>query len=1418
MEKSLFKIVLSELVLTTFVISNILPMSIYAEDVILGNTIQTGSVLETNETVESTWGVQERTTEVVTATWGNTDIVSDPLTSTGDVTENTTIETWTGEVISITNTGSTTSEWSGSITITETWSTEATPQTPATEKSIPVWETDEIVSNTDSTPRENKGKKDAISWSGQNYVEWEILIEFKDENIDLGTSLGQYQINNIEDSHALEMTSTIPGENIAVMSIADTNASQSLRSTTLSDITWESSIEKREALENIIDELKKDTRIKHVQKNFIYKTQATSPIVNDPEFNNLWGLHNEGQLIEGVSGEIDADIDYPEAMEYASWKLNTDVLVAVIDTGIAYNHPDISAAMWDGSHCVSDTGANLGGCIHGYDFANDDTDPFDGHSHGTHVSGTIGWVTNNSIWVAWVSPRVKFMAVKVLDDNGYGTTEDIIRGINFAKNNGAKVMNASLGMLTSVSKESDFDYVTYNAIGSFSWLFIAAAWNSGINFDYYSDLKNFPSWFWSDTIVSWEAVIDRELVLSGNVTISWLPNIISVAATDNSDNLAYFSNYGVSGADIWAPGVSILSSIVTQSGEMMPIQIENWWTKQVTASGNNWTTRPITTVSGEYVELTGALWWDTSNPYVLWESVYIERSFTGVEEGSNIDLTAWCDTPMTKFWYSDYLEVLVSTGWIYTPVQKIDEYTLYWNNLYSTWIDGYQWEYAKIRIYPNFSLSWNVDIRIKWKTGTNEHTPDEQHLGCLVDGIWISQSTPTYDYYAGTSMASPHVAWAAALAWSYKPSATAQEIKDAILNSGDYKYQLSNLVRSSSRLNIHRMLKALNAPKILSHKTTVKSNNSVKVDIEGEYLDSLYVMYSFNSGAWNTPTSSFDDFGYLLPYYQIGGNTLEKDTSMATIMISNYNESDNMEINWIQVKITPILTWSATFSGTVCLRDIWSNALCWESWATIPQAITQTWGTYTFDTTANYILWASQFWSEFPNYINYEIYIDNAPNWVTWDKIKFSLQSLDYSVAGNSVHLDTRNSPNSTIDIVRDGPWSTTTYYYTTYFASFELNKSGKYTSDIEDLLPDTLYYYKIEWCGVIVCDESIRNTIFTFRTPKTVEKVITSPITVSGEVYLNGSTATGVVFSGSTASGKITMINTGSTVTMALPTQWLIITSSGTWDGILRSPEVLSLTGTISLSGWSVAQVQSVMNIWGTGGVSLSLSGQLATITIAITGFNGSTLPIYRSPDSSIPYVQIGTCVVANNLCTFTTNHFSLFAVGTPVSTTPPTSPVSTVITGNGWGGGSYQTVWSTFTTSNSLYTPLQINYMQWRGTLMSMISNINNTLWTSLSNVINLFKRDGMKTFLLGLTYSEDEDPMEFAQAHITDPIIAYIEDSEYTRGQKLIMYDRVIATLDKQIKKQSGDAGKLLSLTLARKDVKKSRTLFIKLEFKK
>ena len=255
-------------------------------------------------------------------------------------------------------------------------------------------------------------------------------------------------------------------------------------------------------------------------------TVSLAAIPNDPDFNSLWGMNNTGQ----TGGTADADIDAVEA-----WDIRTDaseIVVAVIDTGIDYTHPDLAANMWvnDGEipgNGVDDDNNGFIDDVHGYDFVNDDGDPMDDNDHGTHVAGTIGAVGNNNVGVVGVAWDVQLMAVKFLGANGSGTLANAIKAINYASQMNADIANNSWGGGGFVQSMQD----AINSFTSNGGIFTAAAGNHGGNND---NSPFYPANY---------------------------ENVVSVAASTQNDTKANFSGFGVNTVDIAAPGVSIRSTI-----------------------------------------------------------------------------------------------------------------------------------------------------------------------------------------------------------------------------------------------------------------------------------------------------------------------------------------------------------------------------------------------------------------------------------------------------------------------------------------------------------------------------------------------------------------------------------------------------------------------------------------------------------------------------------------------------------------------------------------------------------------------------------------------------------------------------------------------------------------------------------------
>ncbi len=259
--------------------------------------------------------------------------------------------------------------------------------------------------------------------------------------------------------------------------------------------------------------------LSHAEPNFVGKVNVEP---NDPDYPSLWGMNDSD----------DTDIDAPEGWDT---KRNADdVVVSVIDTGVDYNHEDLSNNMWvntdeaNGTAGVDDDGNGYVDDVHGYDFVNSDSDPDDDNSHGSHCAGTIGAKGDNGTGVVGVAWNTNIMALKVADSGGSLTTADTVDGITYGTDNGADVLSNSYAFPSFSSSMKDaVQYAESNGV-----LFPAAAGNDS-----------------SDN--------DTDPVYPANYDVQ---NVISVAATDSSDELSSFSNYGDETVHLGAPGSSILST------------------------------------------------------------------------------------------------------------------------------------------------------------------------------------------------------------------------------------------------------------------------------------------------------------------------------------------------------------------------------------------------------------------------------------------------------------------------------------------------------------------------------------------------------------------------------------------------------------------------------------------------------------------------------------------------------------------------------------------------------------------------------------------------------------------------------------------------------------------------------------------
>ncbi len=282
---------------------------------------------------------------------------------------------------------------------------------------------------------------------------------------------------------------------------------------------------------SVQQEISRLPEVQSAEPDYIYHTQT---IPNDAQFTQLWGMHNTGQS----GGVADIDINGPEGWDSYTGN-RSSVVVAVIDTGIDYTHPDLTNNMWRNPGEVAGNGVDddhngYVDDVYGIDVVNNDTNPMDDHYHGTHCAGTIAGEGNNGIGVAGVAWQAKVMACKFLDSGGSGSTSGAITCLDYLRD--LKV-NHNIDLVLSSNSWGGGGYsatleAAIAANRDAGILFVAAAGNNSSNND---STPNYPS----------------------NYNVA---NIVAVAAIDRAGALASFSNYGATTVDVGAPGVDVYST------------------------------------------------------------------------------------------------------------------------------------------------------------------------------------------------------------------------------------------------------------------------------------------------------------------------------------------------------------------------------------------------------------------------------------------------------------------------------------------------------------------------------------------------------------------------------------------------------------------------------------------------------------------------------------------------------------------------------------------------------------------------------------------------------------------------------------------------------------------------------------------
>lgn len=367
----------------------------------------------------------------------------------------------------------------------------------------------------------------------KDYVEGEAVVMMKGDNlVSSGASLNKI----------MDVSSSIKVENVSDFKE---------RKSSVSVVTVSS---KKLSTKKIIDELKDEEDVLIAEPNYIYRA---SSITNDTYSNFQWALENTGKN----NGKVSEDIKPTEMWNKKSTEKDTPV-VAIIDSGVDYTHPDLKDKMW-----VNPYQNKLKG-VHGFDFTGtiDDGEPMDDAGHGTHCAGIIGATRNNNEGVSGVADNVKIMALKFLNSSGMGTTEDAVSAYNYIYNAMKLGVNVvAINNSWGSNENSKILLNIINKVGKAGAVSVCATGNDGTDFDAEEEYTGENDGDDDDgEMIFKKDIFDDDDEEESPYTYPACYDskyIISVAATGEDGKIASYSNYGKNSVDIAAPGSDILSTV-----------------------------------------------------------------------------------------------------------------------------------------------------------------------------------------------------------------------------------------------------------------------------------------------------------------------------------------------------------------------------------------------------------------------------------------------------------------------------------------------------------------------------------------------------------------------------------------------------------------------------------------------------------------------------------------------------------------------------------------------------------------------------------------------------------------------------------------------------------------------------------------
>jgi subtilisin family serine protease len=513
--------------------------------------------------------------------------------------------------------------------------------------------------------------------------------------------------------------------------------------------------------------LARDPRVAFAEPNYVYRVSAVPP--NDTLFPDLWGM---SQL-------SDFDIDAPEAWNTVTG--DPGIVVGVIDSGVAYDHPDLAGNMWVNSDDPPGNGDEDGNGfvddVNGWDFVQEDNAPFDANGHGTHVAGTIGAVGNNELGVTGVNWDVSLMALRAGDASGSLTNADILQAVQYACLNGADVVNGSFG---GPGKSVSLGNLL-KSVACRNTLFVFAAGNDGAVLTNNTAATN-----------AYPCEYHRPAPHGFSV-----PNSICVGASTRGDALASFSNRGPAAVHLAAPGGN---GSGTPSQEILSTwpEFDSIFADDLETGFTAWTGGGTLLSWSRTDEISASgLWSMTDSPganYPLNQDITIRNA-------APLDLSSRQDCSVDYALRVVIRDILGNNVFDWFSIEAATSSSGPWQEL-----NFYAGNFGTFVTEDLSDFDGASTVYLRFLVHSDDLFRDD---GAYVDDVVVKCVQPNgeeYEAIPGTSMASPHVAGVAALVLDANPALTVAKLKNAILKGVDKKAAFADRVSTGGRLNADKSI------------------------------------------------------------------------------------------------------------------------------------------------------------------------------------------------------------------------------------------------------------------------------------------------------------------------------------------------------------------------------------------------------------------------------------------------------------------------------------------------------------------------------------------------------------------------------------------------------------------------------------